>query len=51
MGRKAHPMTCNSLDREVLLLKPALAVHGTQRLLTGRDQVLVVTLPCKVGYA
>jgi len=28
-----------------------IRMHGTQRLLTGRNQVLVGTLPCKVGYA
>lgn len=29
---------------QVSLLKPVLAVHGTQRLLTSGNQVLVITL-------
>jgi len=33
------------LDGQVLLLKPALAVQCTKRLLAGGDQVLVVSLP------
>lgn len=32
------------LDWQLLLLKPSLAVHGTQGLFTGGNQVLVLSL-------
>ncbi len=34
------------LEGQLLLLKPFVAVHGAQRLLTGGNQVLVLTLTC-----
>ena len=36
------------LEGQLLLLKPLMAVHGTQRLLTGSNQVLVLPLACKL---
>lgn len=34
------------LERQLLLLKPLMAVHGTKRLLAGCNQVLVLSLTC-----
>jgi len=34
------------LEGQLLLLKPFVAVHGAQGLLTGGNQVLVLTLTC-----
>lgn len=36
------------LEGQLLLLKPLVAVHGTQRLLTGCYQVLVLSLTYKL---
>ena len=38
------------LEGQVLLLKPLVAVHGTQRLLTGGNQVLVLSLACTLKW-
>jgi hypothetical protein len=35
----------HALDWQVPLLKPALAVHGAERLLAGCDEVLVIAFP------
>ena len=37
------------LDGQVHLLKPALAVQRAQRLLAGRNQILVLALACRQG--
>ena len=38
------------LQWQLPLLKPLVPVHGTQRLLTGCNQVLVLPLTCTVAH-
>lgn len=38
------------LQGQIPLIEPLVAVHGAQRLLTGGNQVLVITLTCICRY-
>ena len=47
MAASLFPEACgvaDILEGQILLLKPLMPVHGTQRLLTGCNQVLVIAL-------